>query len=92
MPHYKDGSPAREGDIVKGIPYNTNGKEVVGVIIAINPEIETCNCQVIFPKLVQMEESWMGDVVKLFVRGDGIRQGVALRSDYGEVKAFEKIL
>ncbi len=92
MPHYKDGTLAKEGDVVKGIPYNQNGKEVVGVIVAINPGIDVCNCQVVFPKVVQMEETWMGDIVKLFVRPDGLRAGVALRSDYGEVQAFEKIL
>ncbi len=91
MPHYKDGTPAIEGDIVRGIPYNTNGKEIIGVIVAINPGADTCNCQVVFPKLIQMEETWMGDVVRLFVRPDGLRACVALRSDYGEVRAFKKL-
>lgn len=48
MPHYKDGTPAEIGDNVKGIPYNTKGKEVVGTLIQITEDSQSCNCIVAF--------------------------------------------
>jgi hypothetical protein len=48
MPHYKDGTPAEIGDYVKGVPYNTKGKEVVGTLIQITEGTDSCNCIVAF--------------------------------------------
>jgi hypothetical protein len=48
MPHYADGTPAEVGDKVKGIPYNTKGKEVVGTLIQITEDTDSCNCIVAF--------------------------------------------
>ncbi len=46
--HYKDGQKAEIGDIVKGVPYNTGGKTVVGELIQVTPGSESCNCIVAF--------------------------------------------
>lgn len=94
MPHYKDGTLAKDGDVVKGIPYNTLGKEVVGIIMNINPGEETCNCLVVFPKILgdTGEVLFSGQTVSAFRTREGKSLLFTLISDYGEVRAFEKIL
>lgn len=43
--HYKDGTEAHVGDVVRGKTYNRI-EEVVGVLLDITPGSETCNCRV----------------------------------------------
>lgn len=45
MPHYKDGTEAHVGDVVRGKTYNKS-EEVVGVLIEVTPGSSTCNCKV----------------------------------------------
>jgi hypothetical protein len=45
MPHYKDGTPAAIGDIVKGKQYDS-GPEVRGVVVGISPSSDTCNMRI----------------------------------------------
>jgi hypothetical protein len=91
MPHYKDGTLAKDGDIVKGKPYNTY-REVVGVIAAINPGEDTCNCLVLFPEMMDVDKVASYDLLRIVMGHDGVPKACVLRSDYGEVRAFEKIL
>lgn len=51
MPHYKDGTEAQVGDIVKGVPYNTGGAVVVGEVVQITPGSDACNLIVAFIKV-----------------------------------------
>ena len=44
MPHYKDGTPAKVGDIVKFTEYD--GTEKVGALAYINAKAETCNATI----------------------------------------------
>jgi hypothetical protein len=91
MAHYKDGSPARVGDLVKGKPYNTH-HEVVGEVVSIIPGTETCNCQVVFVERYQPEAlSFYGRSVIVFRNATGELIFFGLQVDYGETKAFEKI-
>lgn len=53
MPHYKDGTPAALGDIVKGKPYNTS-HEIVGEVIQITPAADSCNCMVAFIEKIEL--------------------------------------
>jgi len=92
MPHYKDGTAAKEGDTVRGIPYNTGGKEVVGIITNINSGAETCNCLVIFMQEIIFPKELQSGLSYKHYRRDGISHFYDISSDYGEVKAFEKIL
>jgi len=89
MPHYKDGTLAKEGDVVKGIPYNTQGKVVVGIINNINPGEETCNCMVSF--MEELKRAGLENVYTFIDRNGGTHY-IHIRSDYGEVRAFEKVL
>lgn len=43
--HYKDGTQAMVGDLVKGTCYNTKGV-IVGVMLGITPGATACNCRV----------------------------------------------
>lgn len=43
--HYKDGTEAKVGDLVKGTCYNTKGV-IVGVMLGITPGSNSCNCRV----------------------------------------------
>lgn len=43
--HYKDGTEAKVGDLVKGTVYNTKGV-IVGVMIGITAGSSACNCRV----------------------------------------------
>lgn len=45
--HYKDGTEAKVGDLVKGTTYNTTkGSVQVGVMLGITPGSAACNCRV----------------------------------------------
>jgi hypothetical protein len=90
MPHYKDGTLAKDGDVVKGKPYNTP-REVIGVIAAINPGVDTCNCLVFFPEMVDVNQVASYESARLIIGHDGVPKAYVLKSDYGEVRAFEKI-
>jgi hypothetical protein len=43
--HYKDGTPANLGDVVRGKGYNVK-YEIQGVVVNLNPGEETCNISV----------------------------------------------
>lgn len=43
--HYKNGREAQVGDAVIGATYNLNGIQV-GRVLAITPDLDTCNCTV----------------------------------------------
>lgn len=78
MPHYKDGTEAKVGDIIKGKPYNTP-HEVVGVVVRVTPDSESCNLVVAFTTRY----------------GQGVAPECeampAQKTDYGDTKAFEKL-
>ncbi len=53
MPHYKDGTPAAIGDIVRGKGYNVKDRdgnlaEFVGTVVGITPGSSSCNIQVAY--------------------------------------------
>ena len=52
--HYKDGTPAAIGDQVYGKAYNTD-HPIAGVIVAIKPGSDACNCEVAFNEVVELE-------------------------------------
>ncbi len=58
MPHYKDGTPAHVGDVVRGIGYNLKDgdrpREFVGTVVGVVPTSATCNIQVAHIKTVQL--------------------------------------
>ena len=97
MPHYKDGTEAKVGDVIRGKPYNTP-REIVGVVLSVTPNTESCNCVVAFVETqdctneeVQAVQKHVGYSAFQFQHvGDGFKKIVG-KADHGETKAFEKI-
>jgi len=77
MPHYKDGSKAKVGDIVAATHYS--GKSL-GVVVNIQPSAESCNLQlariatihgsgaekVVIPRSAESDTQTAGDCEKVF--------------------------
>lgn len=92
MPHYADGTPAKLGDLVKGKPYNTP-HEVTGVVVGIIPDTESCNVRVAFARPPFAGESHPHTrKVSGYDADRSASQDVVLDVDYGETRAFEKVL
>lgn len=60
MPHYKDGTPAKPGDIVMGRGYNVK-REIVGVVQHVSPGA-TCNLQVNHVQRISLEGLSAGQI------------------------------
>jgi hypothetical protein len=91
MPHYKDGSPAQIGDIVRGKPYNTCD-DVLGEVISITPGTEVCDCQFAIVRRVDPQSTDLyGGALRVTRDAQGERVFLTVKIDYGETKAFEKI-
>lgn len=100
MPHYRDGTPARAGDIVKGVPYNTGGREVVGVLTYFNPGASACNCRVAFVDEVPFTSDTrqpgpygvIGALVSTMGEGTDLRRSLlTVKEDAGQCDAFDLI-
>lgn len=81
--HYKDGSEAHVGDVVRGKTYN-QPDEVIGVLVDITPGSTTCNCKVS-----------TGSANKLGYVSDGPLQGgyalIFSKFDYSQCDFLEKV-
>lgn len=71
MPHYKDGSKAKVGDVVRGKGYNIKGKdgelkEIVGTVISITPGATSCNVQVAYIDVTELPEEFQYPDPQLF--------------------------
>lgn len=47
MPHYRDGTPAKHGDLVIHTDAHGFGTEKVGVVTEVTPGSDSCNAQVL---------------------------------------------
>ncbi len=98
MPHYKDGSPAAVGDLVKGIGYNVKDKDgklatIVGTVVGIVPNADACNVRIAHVLVEQGPFSSLTVENGLMYKHDSADAGLRCRVniEYGETKAFEKI-
>ena len=90
MPHYTDGTPAKNGDLVIGKTYNLHGHTIVGTVLEIIPGSASCNVRVAFVDVLTRPDATVG-AGGIVYRGSYtehpemvIRPGF----DYGETKAF----
>jgi hypothetical protein len=100
--HYKDGTAAKVGDLVKGTAYNTKNPDgsprvLYAQMLKTTPGSETCNYVVAFVvvPLKPEEERFIRDnslsyAFPLVCTQDGAQRLVA-KSDYSECKAFELV-
>jgi hypothetical protein len=99
--HYKDGTEAKIGDIVKGRGYNVQ-REIVGTVVGLTPGSASCNIQVAHVLTVAFEGAALIPNHRLYVRtgvigcganggarGDAI--GAYVDLEYGQCDAFEKV-
>lgn len=82
MPHYRDGTEAKLGDVVKGKPYNTP-HEVVGVVVGLKKAEDSCGISVAFT--TRGNAAWSG------YPGSEDLVYPTQRVDYGTVSEFEKL-
>ena len=91
MPHYKDGTEAKLGDVVKGKGYNLK-HEITGVVVAIKAG-PTCNLTV--ATVARDEHTTVR--IEAVIRDGKVEpiENHALRVEptweYGQADAFEKI-
>ena len=100
MPHYIDGTEAKLGDVVRGVSYNTKGKEVVGTIVQITPGSDTCNCIITWIESIGLptlpdNKTWNEVLynsglynVKTVGYPPNPVSVLTIQQDYGECKAF----
>lgn len=91
MPHYKDGTEAKPGDVVRGKGYNLkdeNGelREIVGVLIGVVPNSEACNVTVLIPT------ECVGTILPANGHSYGAVGSVLTGvTEYGQADHFEKV-
>ena len=102
MPHYRDGTLAQIGDVVRGKGYNVRGpdgelKEIVGVIVDMMAAT-ACNCKVAHicvyddvPLLSTPQFYGEARGVLLVSTHDGKSRPVKVEVEYGQCDHFEKI-
>ena len=103
--HYKDGTPAQIGDVVKGTGYNVRDKDnnltpIVGTVVGLTPGQQVCNIQVAF---VQTRYFMDYPPHELFTQKcvvgcgpeggqDRARVGAYVDLEYGQCDHFELVL
>lgn len=103
MPHYRDGTPAAIGDVVRGKGYNVKGPdgnlaEITGVVVHIAEGATTCNVQIARVVIEKTPADFRWPDHKFFVQrpeihfaGPGQDHTVRLDIEYGQCDHFEKI-
>jgi hypothetical protein len=93
LPHYKDGTPAKPGDIIRGTGYNIKDEdgqlqEIVGVLLAVNPNTDVCNVTILIPEefLGNLSPTSSGTAL-------GGKSGALLagKVEYGQADHFELV-
>ncbi len=89
MPHYKDGTEAKIGDLVKGTGYNVK-HEIIGKVVNVRPG-ESCTLSV----------AYVGAASRVYYCWDGLKNPdpsvpfCECRAEpcieFGDTKCFEKI-
>ena len=90
MPHYADGTPAQVGDKVVGKSYNDGKDGIVGTVVQITSEAETCNCVVAYV-ITQIAEPGPSPINTVYYYGRDATINIIPRYDYGETRAFTKV-
>jgi hypothetical protein len=64
LPHYRDGTPATVGDVVRGRGYNVKDEkgspaEFTGTVVGITPGSQSCNIQVAHVVTKKLPAGWV---------------------------------
>lgn len=101
MPHYRDGTEVKIGDIAKGKGYNVP-TEIVGTVVGITPDSKSCNIQIAHVLASDLPDVPPPDYrfyTQTCVIGCGANGGASgtpkvaatARLEYGQCDAFELI-
>jgi hypothetical protein len=103
MPHYKDGTEAKVGDLVKGKGYNLKGpdgniREFVGTLIDITPGASSCNVKIAhvevfdpIPILASSQFFGPAQGINFCYLNNGGLKPIRAGFEYGQADHFEKI-
>lgn len=88
--HYKNGTPAKLGDLVKGVGYNV-AYEIQGIVAHLNPHQEECNITIIH---IKAAGKYTPDAFRVFANPYDVDNPVHIvyGIEYGCTRDFEKIL
>ena len=92
MPHYEDGTQAKNGDLVIGKTYNLHGRAIVGTVLEVIPGSDSCNLRVAFADVLTRPDATVGDSGIVYGSSttlDHPRIVIKPAYDYGETKAFK---
>ncbi|HXM32264.1 MAG TPA: hypothetical protein VN921_01330 [Chthoniobacterales bacterium] len=88
MPHYKDGSPAKVGDLVHVIPPYAGTTRTLGILISINPGTETCNGGVLaLARKFSAESPWYPAMAVAYPDCVTLKECVPINAEVPEVAA-----
>lgn len=95
MPHYKDGTCAVVGDVVKGSGYNINDRDgnpktIVGTVVGLTLA-ESCNIRVAFLAVKEVPLLAMPVTYGMHYGEGGRKYELSPVVEYGEAKAFELV-
>jgi hypothetical protein len=94
MPHYQDGTQAKNGDLVVGKTYNLHGRTIVGTVLEIIPGTDSCNLRVAFADVSTRPDDVVGEhglVYRSSFTTEHEPRVIKPGYDYGETKAFRLI-
>jgi len=96
MPHYKDGTPAYVGDLVKGTGYNVKGADgkpavLVGRLLDVTSGASSCNIKLAHVLVEPILPSQAHNVApgQLHAHNDGSLSKVRYDLEYGQADHFE---
>lgn len=95
--HYKDGTPAKLGDLVKGTGYNVK-HEIQGVVTGLKAE-DSCNISIahLVPIVFPQTGCLVGTGSSTEIGPDNVKKYVTtsalltINTEYGEAKNFELV-
>jgi len=98
--HYRDGTEARVGDLVRGKGYNVKGPdgellEIQGVVVGLTPGTDTCNLRVAHPEVRRSSDGvevdlYPGPSSQRCVALGGLAV-VRLSTEYGQADHFDLV-
>jgi len=88
--HYKDGTLAQLGDIVRGRGYNIK-HDIIGPVVHLVRNQDTCNIQIALVEIQPLGYSTWQQIIN-FYDGSVLKHiGLGISIEYGAVKDFELV-
>ncbi len=91
--HYKDGTLAKVGDMVKGKTYN-QPNVIAGTMVSITPGHDSCNCKIAYIEISDLDKIGFNNIqVVSFTRDtQGKMVPLVIKEDYGQCDWLDKVV